>query len=340
MPRHPRIDGPDTWHHVMNRGLARRTIFESEHDIRTFLSRLALAVRAGLLEVHAFCFLTTHFHLLVRSPEGELSNAMQRVQNEYSRWFNRARRRDGPLFRSRFRSRCVQSIAYREHLVRYIDFNAVSAGLVETPGLYPHGSARWYAQPRGPIWMCRAWIEETVRRSGAAGSCGPREYASVFGEPVSAGLARLIERRIELSKEAEDPLDDLLGAARGKLLDWMRRKAQLADGTSVGLPVCDPDDVARVIAEARSAEGDWRVAASRKSVCAWPQLQTALLRDLCGSSWEEIGTRTGVSLNGARKAYQRHRDCIGDLAEYGERSAVLAAQALGRCYRTVPRANG
>lgn len=67
----------------MNRGIARRTLFEGREDIRFFLSRLARSVRRGQLEIHAFCVLTTHFHLLVRSPVGELSTVMRQVQLDY-----------------------------------------------------------------------------------------------------------------------------------------------------------------------------------------------------------------------------------------------------------------
>ena len=93
----------------MNRGLARRTVFETRQDVRAFLARLALCVRRGELEVHAYCVLTTHYHLLVRS-RGKLSEGLRRVQNDYVRWFNRARRRDGPLFRGRFLSKHVGSL--------------------------------------------------------------------------------------------------------------------------------------------------------------------------------------------------------------------------------------
>ena len=58
-----------------------------------------MAHRTGLLEVHAYSVLTTHYHLLVRSPSGQMAVAMQRVGNRYVRWFNRRARRDGPLFR-------------------------------------------------------------------------------------------------------------------------------------------------------------------------------------------------------------------------------------------------
>ena len=63
--------------------------------MRYFLSRVARAVRRGEIEVHSFCIMATHFHLLVRSPTGRLSEAMRRIQNEYVRYFNRKRRRDG-----------------------------------------------------------------------------------------------------------------------------------------------------------------------------------------------------------------------------------------------------
>ena len=101
MPRLPRLDRAGRWFHVMNRGLARRPEFETEQDIRYFLSRVARAVRRDGLEIDVVCVLTTHFHVLVRIPIGHLSEAMLRIQNEYVRSFNRTRRRDGSLFRGR-----------------------------------------------------------------------------------------------------------------------------------------------------------------------------------------------------------------------------------------------
>ncbi len=63
MPWRWRSDGRGAWHHVMNRGLARRPVFEDRECVRYFLSCLARVVRRGLLEVHAYCVMTTHFHL-------------------------------------------------------------------------------------------------------------------------------------------------------------------------------------------------------------------------------------------------------------------------------------
>ena len=78
MPRRPRLDRPGLLHHVMNRAISRRTAFETREDIRRFLALIACAVREGRIEVHAYSILSTHFHLLVRSLDGRLSETMRR----------------------------------------------------------------------------------------------------------------------------------------------------------------------------------------------------------------------------------------------------------------------
>ena len=77
--------------------------------------------------------MTTHFHLLVRSPVAQLSDAMRRVQREYSRAFNRRRRRDGALARGRFTSKRARSLEYRRTLVRHIDANPGTARVFDVP---------------------------------------------------------------------------------------------------------------------------------------------------------------------------------------------------------------
>lgn len=316
----------------MNRGIARRTIFESEVDIRMFLSGLALAVRAGRIEVHAYCVLSTHFHLLVRSPCGELSAAMQSVQNEYARWFNRSRRRDGPLFRSGFRSKPIDSLAYREQLVRYIDANSVLAGLVRNPSEYPHSSAWWFAQLRGPVWLSRVWIESVVCDATGSAVYAPRLYVRVFGDSASSGLAGVIEKRIERSKIDPDPFDDLLNAAPERVLAWMQQKARNADGTNIGQPVCDVQTVIVLIAQERTKRPVWRLRTSRRMSDAWSQIEIALLRDLCGAAWSQIGALASLTDKGACKAYDRHRRILCVNSEYATVSSALAKQSLDRCH--------
>ena len=82
MPSRRAKDYPGAWWHVTNRGIAKRTAFENGHDVETFLALLGTQVEGGLLEVHAYAVMTTHLHLLVRSPQGRLPRAMQLVFRE------------------------------------------------------------------------------------------------------------------------------------------------------------------------------------------------------------------------------------------------------------------
>ncbi len=339
MARSPRCDGPGVWHHVMNRGIAKRTVFEDARDVRFFLSRLARAVRAGWIEVHSYCVMTTHFHLLVRSLDGELSRAMCRVLDDYVRWFNRSRMRDGPLFRGRFRSRPVESYEYRCRLVHYIDANPTLAGIVVAPALYPHGSARWYARDRGPIWLERSWIEAVARENNFDVDYDPRQYFGLFASPLSPALVRVIERRIQSGVRGPDPLDDLIDAAPEQVRDWMRRKTVLADGTSIDLPVCDAQDTRGLIAERRAQRSEWRLSLRRQSCDAWQLLEVALLRGLCGLGWAETSSQLGVSDQVAMRMHRDHGRLLNLDTEYADAASRLASEAIVRCYGSRRRSN-
>ncbi|MBL8859617.1 MAG: transposase [Planctomycetes bacterium] len=316
----------------MNRGIARRTVFESARDVRYFLSRLARAVRAGQIELHAYCIMTTHFHMLVRSTGGELSVAMARVQNDYVRWFNRGRRRDGSLFRGRFRSLPVDSMEYRRRLVRYIDDNPVLAGVVPAPEMYPHSSARHYARARGPLWLERSWIEGQVRARTEGSQFDPAHYGRAFGPTTTSEVARILERRISGGVRNPDPLDDLLGAAPERVLEWMRHKASLADGTEIDVPLCAARDVARVIADLRFTRQVWPIAISRQTCCGWRLLEVALLRDLSAITWSEIGSALSIARHTAARAYRVHERALHENATYAETAALAAGRALEACY--------
>ena len=91
----------------------------------SFLAQVAKQVRAGRLELHSFCLMLNHFHMLVCSPQGQLSKAMANIQRQYSRWFNRTRGRAGPLVKDRFKSKPVRDMAYRCNVVTYIHDNPI-----------------------------------------------------------------------------------------------------------------------------------------------------------------------------------------------------------------------
>jgi hypothetical protein len=149
---------------------------------------------------------------------------------------------------------------------------------------------------------------------------------------VTPELVRVVERRIEHRARHQDPLDDLLHAAPTDVLAWMRRKARLADGTAIGLPVCDARNVSALVASKRAARPRWSIALSRKTVDAWSLIEIALLRDLAASSWKEAGGLVGRSDEGAAQCYGRHVRALELDAAYADVAARLAREAIDLCY--------
>lgn len=335
MARRPRGDSDGVWHHVMNRGLAKRSMFEGGADVRAFMSFLARAVRRGEIELHSWCVLTTHFHLLVRSPGGELSNAMQRIQNGYVRRFNRRQRRDGSLARGRFVSKVVDTHAYRCMVVRYIDENPVRAGLCSDARDYPWCSAHQYARPHGPRWLARDWVESWAAELAGRGSFDPSCYPGSVGPVARESLARLVERRLDGrgGRAGRDDLDSLLAMATPSVRRWLRQKARLADGVVSSEPCLAEADVSDAVQGMMEMQGGWRVLHRRRATNGWEVLHVGLLRQLACASFASIAVRAGVSAVQAKRLWERHchlmaeDDGYADVAARVVRGSVRAASA-------------
>lgn len=326
MPRPKRQDEPGAWFHVTNRGIARRPAFPDRGSTRHFLAQLALAHRTGLLEVHAYSVLTTHYHLLVRSPSGQMAVAMQRVGNRYVRWFNRRARRDGPLFRGRYSSSRIDTDEYHEAVVRYIDRNAVDARMVSRAESYPFGSARDYVRGRGPRWLTRTWIESRVARH--AGGFGGPQYSRVFPSVRDGEDLSWVERRLEAKSATGDPFEDLVELTGPSVAAWMERKSRLADGCPAQLPcVAIPRLLSRLSA-ARLAEPSWQVP-DRAPDQLWECAGVALLRLLAGVTWAEAGLHMKLSASVARKRAALHARLLESEPGYASRLAELGAECLG-----------
>ena len=126
MPRPHRIEYPGAWHHVMNRRAAREPLFFDDNDRFTFLELLEGNASRTDTEVHAYCLMGNHFHLLVRSPNANLAYMMQLVSGRYGRYFNDRYGRDGGVCRGRYRSVLVDSDHYLLAVSRYIHRNPLA----------------------------------------------------------------------------------------------------------------------------------------------------------------------------------------------------------------------
>ena len=142
MPRTPRNDFEGSLHHIMNRGAARQPIFFQETDRTLFLDCIALAWLASQMDVHSYCLMDNHFHLLVRSRNANLSTFLKQLSGRYTRLVNKRIGRDGPLFRGRANSILIQDDAQLLQPLRYIHLNPVAAGLCKSPEDWLWSSAR------------------------------------------------------------------------------------------------------------------------------------------------------------------------------------------------------
>lgn len=334
MPRKPRLDPPDSWHHVVNRGLAKRVMFESRYDIRYFLSRLARQVRARRIEVHAFCILQTHYHLLLRSPGGQLSEAMRRIQNAYVRRFNRQRRRDGSLARGRFFSRIVDSDEYFRALVRYIDYNAVRAGLTGSPSGHEFGSARHYLSGCGPPWLKRDWLFAQAKEwaGRAANSIAAYRHAFDIGDANQAeALVEIVESRMSaLDREADADL--LFTAAVAGSRAWMAWKARLADGVPLGQPVCGIGALRRASAADLDKNGVWMARDARR---LWNGSELAFIGwggTLCGTSGRRLAELAGISRDQIRHLNSVHFRLLRTDQEYADRAMEVGRLAVASAW--------
>ena len=115
MPRPLRIEYPGAIYHVTSRGNAQASIFLDDIDRNAFLSVLGLTMRRFNVICHAYCLMTNHFHLLLETPDANLSKAMRQFNSVYTQAFNRRHGRVGHVLQGRFKSIVVDRDAYHPH---------------------------------------------------------------------------------------------------------------------------------------------------------------------------------------------------------------------------------
>jgi len=156
MSRPLRIEYPGAWYHVMNRGLNRRLIFSDREDYPLFLETLSAACSQFHVGASAYCLMPNHYHALVHTPEGNLSRFMRHLNGVYTQRYNRKYRRDGPLFRGRFKGILIQEDAHLLQAVKYIHLNPLKAGLADSLKKFSWSSHKHFVMLRRtnvPEWL-------------------------------------------------------------------------------------------------------------------------------------------------------------------------------------------
>jgi putative transposase len=129
-------------YHVTDRGNRGQRIFLDPRDAERFLGQLGEVIgRFSWLRL-AYCLMPNHYHLLLATPEPNISTGMHRLKSLYARWFNARHDLTGHLFQSRFDARVVESDEYLARAIEYIHENPVRAGLCEKADDWCWSSAR------------------------------------------------------------------------------------------------------------------------------------------------------------------------------------------------------
>jgi len=129
--------------HIVQRGNNRSACFFCDDDYLLYKELLGEGLRRYGGELHAYCLMTNHVHLLITPCEKEtISLVVQHVGRQYVQYINRTYRRSGTLWEGRHKGSLVDAEAYLLRCYRYIELNPVTAGMVDNPGEYPWSSYR------------------------------------------------------------------------------------------------------------------------------------------------------------------------------------------------------
>lgn len=326
MPRQLRHHVPGGWYHITTRGIGRRTIFETDRDHEHFLELLAEMVERYSILLHAHCELSNHYHLLLESPEGNVSQAMQWLNTSYSVWFNLKHSRSGALFQSRFKSIPVDSEgSWALECAMYVHLNPVrikALGLgkqersQEKSGMIPVDpepdvllkrletlrSYRWSSYPayagyvEKPSWL---YCDELWRRGCDTKDADPkREYREWLEDYLKQGVEEKLFTRMTAAMA--------VGSTRFK--NKVRRSVLKTPGQRSDerqwrrmLPF---SEVTKAVE--RVAEEPWNEICLRRG--GWARdLALCVGQKRCGLTLKELGDQTGMKQQAVCNAVARFR---------------------------------
>ena len=224
MARPLRIEYPGAIYHVLSRGDRREAIFRTEADRKLFLDLLDQTCRRTGWQIHAYCLMDNHFHLVVETPRGNLSAGMQWFLGSYTQRFNRRHRLWGHLFGGRYKALLVDGRpggTYLRRVCDYVHLNPVRAGMLgnkEKVHRFRWSSCTHYltTKKKRPAWL------RTDRLMG--------EHGLGSG---SARSRREFSRRMESLRQEVNSPQQLQPIRRGwklggeDFLDWILNKIEV-----------------------------------------------------------------------------------------------------------------
>ena len=196
MARPLRIEYAGAFYHITSRGNEQKDIFKNEQDYLKFLTYLETAVQRYKAIIHVYCLMGNHYHLLIETPIGNISQIMRHINGAYTTYYNTKRQRAGHLLQGRYKAILVEADEYAEELSRYIHLNPVRAGIVGRPEEFQWSSYQHYiGKKQKPKWLTVEYV------------------LSYFGMEAAKAQKRYIEFvNTLIGKEYDNPLKDTIAS--------------------------------------------------------------------------------------------------------------------------------
>ncbi len=219
MARPLRIEYPDAMYHVSNYSADNQRAFPSAKYFEAFLEGLAETCSRLNVEVHAFCLLRDQYHLLVKTPEGNLSRFMRQVDGLYTQHYQRMKNAEGSLFRGRYKAVLVQADNYLLPLSAYIH-SLVKASELNS---YPWSSfTNFTHKAKPPAWFNR---DETLKQLRTTAAKRPAAYKKYVAQGVSEELSHFYGKK---------NLSSIMGDEKFRKAAQRKKSATSARGVSRG----------------------------------------------------------------------------------------------------------
>ena len=171
MPRTARASVGGICYHAMNRGNGGQEVFHSSGDYKAFVRLLGEACERLPLRVLAYCIMPNHFHLVLwPHGDGDLSTWMQWLLTAHVRRYHRHKGTSGHVWQGRFKAFPIQRDEHLLTVLRYVERNALKAGLVKRAEDWPWSSLAALGETEPVVWLhpspvgrwdgWREWVNE------------------------------------------------------------------------------------------------------------------------------------------------------------------------------------
>ena len=177
MTRPLRIEYAGAVYHITSRGNEKKAVFKDDQDRINFLNTLQHVNKRYNWICHAYCLMDNHYHLLIETPDGNLSLGMRQLNGVYTQLFNKRHQRTGHLFQGRYKSILIQKDSHLLEVCRYVVLNPVRARMVERPEAWKWSSYRATAGRETPApCLTMDWVLGQFSRKRAKAEQEYRQF--------------------------------------------------------------------------------------------------------------------------------------------------------------------